>query len=302
MHTFRRLFVAHDFSPASDEALRQAHERAQGTGGHLAVCHIIPNDLRSDLLFPHISRVAALKIPLEMTQVADTLSARVIEITGRTEGKFEVIVDDGTPQALLLSHAEEWKADLLFMGSHGQTSAVDVMLGSITNSVIRHAHCPVFIVRHGRQSKRIIAGTDFSEPSLPAIKAAADEAERTDSKLTVVHSLDLIWTPVSYPAMAFGGAPIEMSPDQIQELEEIAKKKLDDLLKHSHVTAETRVVTGSAGTALIEIASETKAQLIVVGTVGRTGLRRALLGSVAEAVAKGAPCSVLVVRAEKKQQ
>jgi nucleotide-binding universal stress UspA family protein len=97
--------------------------------------------------------------------------------------------------------------------------------------------------------------------------------------------------------MAFGGTPFEMSPDQIKELEEIAQTKLDDFLKHSHVTAETRVVTGPAGATLIEIASETKAQLIVVGTVGRTGLRRALLGSVAEAVAKGAPCSVLVVRA-----
>jgi nucleotide-binding universal stress UspA family protein len=56
------------------------------------------------------------------------------------------------------------------------------------------------------------------------------------------------------------------------------------------------VTTGSAGTALIEIASERKADLIVVGTIGRTGLRRALLGSVAETVAKGAPCSVLIVR------
>jgi len=296
MHKFRKLFVAIDFSPDSDEALRQAHERAKSTGAHLAVCHIVPNSLRSDLLFPQITQVAALQVPLEIAKVAETVALRVAEITGRSEGEFELIVDDGAPQALILSHAEEWKADLVFMGSHGQTSAADVLLGSITNSVLRHAHCPVLIVRPGKHTGRIIAGTDFSDPALPAIHAAADEAERTGSKLTVVHSLDLVWAPASYPAMAFGGAPFEMSPDQIKELETIAQQRLEDSLKKAHVTADTLVTVGSAGTALIEVASEEKANLIVVGTVGRTGLRRALLGSVAEAVASGAPCSVLVVR------
>jgi nucleotide-binding universal stress UspA family protein len=62
------------------------------------------------------------------------------------------------------------------------------------------------------------------------------------------------------------------------------------------VPGEILVTTGSAGTALIDVAKERKADLVVVGTIGRTGLRRALLGSVAETVARGAPCSVLVVR------
>jgi nucleotide-binding universal stress UspA family protein len=73
-------------------------------------------------------------------------------------------------------------------------------------------------------------------------------------------------------------------------------RNLEESLKLLDITADTMVPQGPAGTALIEIASERKADLIVVGTVGRTGLRRALLGSVAESVARGAPCSVLVVR------
>jgi len=296
MHTFRKLFVAIDFSPDSDEALRQAHERAESTGAQLAVCHIIPNHLRSDLLFPHISRVAALRVPLELSESAGIVSTRVSEITGRTEEQFELIIDDGTPQALILSHAEEWKADLIFMGSHGETDAADALLGSITNSVLRHAHCPVQVVRPGKITRQIIVGTDFSEPAGIAVKAAAKESARVGAKLTVVHSLDLIWTPASYPAMAFGGSPIEMSGEQIKELEAVAQTRLDESLKQFHITAETLITVGPAGNALIEIANERKAQLIVVSTVGRTGLRRALLGSVAEAVAKGAPCSVLVVR------
>jgi len=296
MHNFRRLFVAIDFSPDSDEALRQAHERAESTGAQLAVCHIVPNHLRSNLLFPHISRIAALNVPMELSEFTSTVSTRVSEITGRTEGQFELIVDDGTPQASILSHAEEWKADLIFMGSHGETSAADALLGSITNSVLRHAHCPVLVVRPGKITRQIITGTDFSEASWVAVKAAAKEAARISATLTIVHSLDLIWTPVSYPLLAFGGTPIEMSGEQIHELKTIAEQRLDEFLKQSHIAAETLVTVGSAGSSLIEIASEKKAQLLVVGTVGRTGLRRALLGSVAEAVARGAPCSVLIVR------
>jgi nucleotide-binding universal stress UspA family protein len=296
METFRRLFVAIDFSPSSDEALRQAHERAVSTGAQLAVCHIFPNELRSNLLFPHISRIAALKVPLDTKQLAESAAARVTEITQRTQTEFELIVDDGTPQALILERAEEWRADLIIVGSHGQTSAADALLGSVTDSIIRHAHCPVLIVRSGKHTGRILAGTDFSAPALPALKAAAEEANRVGGKLTVVHSLDLIWAPLAYPAMAFGGAPITVSPNQIKELETVATQRLEDSLKQLKVTGDTLVTNGPAGIALIEVASERNADLIVVGTVGRTGLRRALLGSVAETVAKRAPCSVLIVR------
>jgi nucleotide-binding universal stress UspA family protein len=296
MDKFRKLFVAIDFSPNSDEALRQAHDRALSTGAQLAACHIVPNELRSNLLFPDISRITALKFPLEMKQIAEAAAARVAEITGRTEGEFELIVDDGTPQALILSRAEEWLADLIIVGSHGQTSAADALLGSVTDRVIRHAHCPVLIVRPGKRTGRIVAGTDFSDPVLPALRAAGDEAERTGAELTVVHSLDMVWSLAAYPALAFGGAPFNISAEQIKELELVATQRLEESLKQLNVSGDTLVTTGPAGRALIDIASERKADLIVVGTIGRTGLRRALLGSVAETVAKGAPCSVLIVR------
>ena len=296
MDTFKKIFVAIDFSPSSDEALRQAHKRALATGAELAVCHVVPNELRSNLLFPHISRIAALSFTLDMKKIAEEASARVAEITGRGTGEFELIVDDGTPQALILGTAEEWLADLIMMGSHGQTSAADALLGSVTDSVIRHAHCPVLIVRREERTHRIIAGTDFSDPSLPALRAAADEAKRVGGELTVVHSLDLVWSAAAYPAVAFGGAPFNIPGEQIKELEAVAGRRLEESLRQLNISGETIVVTGPASTALIDIASERDADLVVVGTIGRTGLRRALLGSVAETVARGAPCSVLVVR------
>jgi nucleotide-binding universal stress UspA family protein len=296
MNNFQKLFVAIDFSPSSDEALRQAHERAISTGAQLVVCHIVPNELRSNLLFPHISRIAALEFPLDVKDISESASARVAEVTGRKAEEYELIVEDGTPQALILGTAEESLADLIVMGSHGQTSAADELLGSVTDSVLRHAHCPVLVVRPGKNTRRIVAGTDFSDPALPALKAAADETVRVGGELTVVHSLDLVWSPAAYPAMAFGGAPFDISPEKKQELERIATERLEESLRQLNVAGNAVVATGSAGTALIDVATEKNADLVVVGTIGRTGLRRALLGSVAETVAKGAPCSVLVVR------
>ncbi len=296
MSIYKKIFVAVDFSPISDEAIRQAHQRAQSEGAQLAVCHVVPNDLRTDLLFPHISRIAALNIPLEMNQVADEVSTRVMDITGRTGNDFTVFTDDGPPHALIVKRAEEWKADLIVMGSEGENSSDDAVLGSVTSSVLRHAHSPVLIVRSGNRSRSIIAGTDFSDPSLPAVKAAAEEANRTGAQLTVIHSLDLIWSPAAYPALAFGGAPFNMSDAQIEELEVVAKTRLDESLAKAGIAGNTLVTTGPAGEALINVANGENAELIVVGTTGRTGIPRALLGSVAETVAKKAPCSVLVVR------
>ena len=296
MTSSSKLFVAIDFSPSSDEALRQAHERAVSTGAQLFVCHIVPNELRSNLLFPHITRIAALEFPLDVKHIADAASARVTEITGRKSEEFELIVEDGAPQALIPGIAEESLADLIIMGPHGKTGAAEPHLGSVTNSVIRHAHCPVLVVRSPKNTRRVVVGTDFSDPALPALKAAADEITRTGGELTVVHSLDLVWSPAAYPAMAFGGAPFNISAEKMQELERIATERLEESLRQLNVPGKTLVTTGSAGAALIDVAKEQDADLVVVGTIGRTGLRRALLGSVAETVAKGAPCSVMVVR------
>src|SRR5437764_11778615 len=121
MEDSRKVFVAIDFSSSSDEALRKAHERAASAGAKLAVCHIVPNELRSNLLFPHISRIAALKLPLATKHIAEAASQRVTEITGRSAEDFELFVDDGKPQALIVARAEEWLADLIVMGRHGQT-------------------------------------------------------------------------------------------------------------------------------------------------------------------------------------
>jgi nucleotide-binding universal stress UspA family protein len=290
---FKRVFAAIDFSPSSDEALRQAHERASAPDVKLCVCHIVPNELRSNLLFPHLNRFAAESVPAEVDRAAEAVANRVIQVTGRASSEFEVNVDHGAPYAEILKAAESWNADLIIMGSHGMTSAAGVLLGGVTHKVIRHAHSAVLVSR-ARKSGGIVAGTDFSDPALPAIRTAVEESQRTGRPLTVVHSLDLPIPLLTH--VPYGAPPPILSSEDDAELNRLARERLVEALRKFNATGETLVTVGPAAFALITAAEQSNADLLVVGTVGGTGFGRILLGSVAEKTASQAPCSVLVTR------
>lgn len=144
------------------------------------------------------------------------------------------------------------------------------------------------------QIRRIVVGTDFSEPSHPALKAAASTARREGASVFLVHVID--------PLPHIGpGLDAVMGTDALREgMEEYAKQHLRDLRESLFVgiEVETHILySPNSGMAMTDFAERVDADLIVVGTHGRNGIQRLMLGSVAEKVTRLAPCSVLVVRA-----
>lgn len=142
--------------------------------------------------------------------------------------------------------------------------------------------------------QRIVVGTDFSEPSFPALKAAAAMARRDGAKVFLAHVID--------PLPHIGpGLDAVMGTDSLREgMEEYAKKHLQDLRESLFVDIDVEkhiLYSPNAGMAMTDFAERVEADLIVVGTHGRNGIQRLMLGSVAEKVTRLAPCSVLVVRA-----
>ena len=138
--------------------------------------------------------------------------------------------------------------------------------------------------------RKIIVATDFSEPSKNAVAMAVDLARRLDAELTIVH----VW---QLPALASASAEYALA-DMVGPLIDAARDQLD--LETSRVKAMLPTVTsdlrgGGCWDQIIETARERKADLIVLGTHGRTGVRRALLGSVAESVVRHSPIPVLAV-------
>ena len=138
--------------------------------------------------------------------------------------------------------------------------------------------------------ERVIAAIDFSESSLLAMETALHLMPETGGFLWLLHVLE----------MPRGIDPIGVLQPSIDELEAEALERLQELIPDNpekEMRIERRVARGSPAKTIAHEARETDADLIVVGTHGRTGLARMLLGSTAEALLRKAPCQVLVVKA-----
>jgi len=146
--------------------------------------------------------------------------------------------------------------------------------------------------------KLILVPTDFSAPSAQALRYGSALAKRFSAHLLVIYA-DLFMPPVDFTASAAGSFSLPR-----EEMIEAARGQLRKFAEANiprAVTCDTRVVVRGAVDAIFTQASESGADLIVMGTHGRTGLRRLLIGSVAEAVMRLASVPVIVVHAESKQ-
>jgi nucleotide-binding universal stress UspA family protein len=142
--------------------------------------------------------------------------------------------------------------------------------------------------------RKILAPTDFSEASEPALRLAIDFAERFSATVTLVHAFGLPVYPVTEGV-------ILPSPETVTEL----VMQIDEQLAASRqralrpgVEIETRSIQGPPARAIVELARDERFDLIIIGTHGRTGLKRLALGSVAEHVVRAATVPVLTVRAD----
>ncbi|MEM8863913.1 MAG: universal stress protein [Planctomycetota bacterium] len=136
----------------------------------------------------------------------------------------------------------------------------------------------------------ILYVTDFSPNSVPALHHASKLAAQTGEDLVVAHVSDVLPTPDN-------PSPVYHSLPSIIAAETAAKEQLDQIEPTAPgVTIVRRLLHGDPAEEIIRHANEIRAQMIVLGTHGRTGLLKLLMGSVAEAVVRGADCPVVVVK------
>jgi nucleotide-binding universal stress UspA family protein len=140
--------------------------------------------------------------------------------------------------------------------------------------------------------RRILVPTDFSPPSHAALDMAIELGRRFGAEITLMHAHQV-------PSYLYPEGMMPVSADILADLERSIVAELGRLAAFASaagVPAATRHAIGIAVDEIVRAASELPADLIVMGTHGRTGLRHALLGSVAEKVVRRAPCPVLTVR------
>lgn len=296
----RPVLCAYDVGDSSDENLRQADAQARAMEAPLYVLHVVPNALRYHPLFPQLYGSESIELGALERRAGELLSQRVESVTGRRPGDFRAEVETGTPYAAIVRRAEDLDALITVVGGRPRDGTTRHLVGDTAEGVVRHAHGPVLVARPRPGSRRILAATDLSDPSLPAVEAAADQARRSSARLTLLHVVDLrsaeIGTSVPVPPGAYAPPP----PEAISALRQWGEAGLAAASERCGVPTERIVDEGVPAVAILRHAEGLPADLIVLGTAGMTAVKRLLLGSVAEAVVRWAPCSVLVVRLHRE--
>jgi nucleotide-binding universal stress UspA family protein len=210
----------------------------------------------------------------------------------------------GDPKTVVVDHAGETGADFIVLGSHEESDVMRFLLGSVARAVVRNAPCSVEIVRPGRGAgaMKVLLATDGSLCSLEAARSVASRPWPAGSEFRVISVVELspAWFRKPYPAYLdhkamedLRGEAMKRAQDAVAAAEQIvADAGLPE-------TGTVLVPSAAAREMIFQEAAEWGADLIVAGSHGRRGANRFLLGSVSEAVAFHAKCSVEIIRPKK---
>lgn len=279
------VVVPTDFSEGSQQALERALRLPLGPRSKVTLMHVIPDDI------PGVLRKEAIN---EAERSLEKQLARVHGLAmerGLSPKQFvtDVVEGDGVEQILKRAHTVE--ADVICMGRHGRASSLlDLHIGSTAKSVVKRGDVPVLIVRTTPKAsyQRALVSVDLTLASPKTLKAARPYVEEAQ-EVELLHAS-------SVPYEDFVVVSGEKAEAFREDAFRSATRDLKALITKTGFRAETKVVGGDARLLIIEEAKLRKAELIVVGTHGRRGVRKLILGSVAEWVMTHAECDVLVTR------
>ncbi len=294
-----KIAVGIDFSPESELAARQALDVARQVGGEVVLVHVAGTvELPAPGPRSDPSLLAAMDAyRATIARSVAHVRAQLEELRRRLSGQGPVVshvLADGFPDAGLRAAADGAGADLIMVGTHGRTGLRWFFLGSVAQDVVRTATTDVLVARGEQAARggyhRILVATDFSPASERALDRALELAAPGGTVDVVhFHHLPLV---VGTDALTYGRGPIEAS--LTDELQARGDRMLAARRKAGGPTLQFHVRHGFAVPGAVHWLEERPSGLAAVGSHGRRGFRGPVLGSVAEAVVRRAPCSVLI--------
>ena len=300
MLMIERILFPTDFSAGSEQAFDSALALANDFDAELHLLHAVvlhaddPNDPAH-----HFPDAEEIRKRLEQTaerRMATGLEARSTD--GLTVHRHQRRGISVAP--VILEQAGAIDADLIVMSTHGRRGLENMLLGSVTEEVLRLAECPVLTVRSGKDTPAypaavpLLVPVDFSEHSRGALTLARELAARFGGSVQVLHVFE---RPI-HPEIYLGGMPLD-SPD-FHTVETSLREALATFVGETPgpaVPSTLHVIEGRAVPGILEFAGENGTGLIVIATHGLTGLAHVLLGSVSEKIVRRAECPVLTARA-----
>jgi nucleotide-binding universal stress UspA family protein len=298
MLEMRRILCPVDFSDASRHALEHAAVIAKWYDAQVTALHVAPPVylVEGPLLFTDLP---AASMPTEADREARKEELRRwVEPLDTVGLPTEIRIEDGhNAAARILAEAGSLPADLIVMGTHGRTGFERLVLGSVTEKVLRKAACPVLTVpppaiRAAKPPfKRLLCPVDFSRPSIAALRFALSLAQESDARLTALHVL----------AEPGAGEPFEPfdTPEYRLRCEEDARQQLDALISteaRAYCEPITSLVWGKPYKKILEAAEREEADAIVMGVHGHNVVELMLFGSTTNQIVRHASCAVVTLR------
>jgi nucleotide-binding universal stress UspA family protein len=306
MVTIKRILCPVDFSEFSRLALRRAIAIATPQSAAVTALHVVPAP--APLFVPMLAVNAQMPLTLgpgQRESLRQALAAFVVT-ESRTGVPIDIDVIEASEAATvhgeILAQAERLGADLIVMGTHGRSGFERLLLGSVTEKVLRTSKQPVLTVgvhdAEGQTSasfRRIVCAVDFSDCSVAALTYAFALAAGSGAHLTAVNVV--AWEPLGYDPLV---GPADFAGFHVA-VERAARERLHEIVggfPAAGVEVEETVTSGKPHREILRLAGQQKADLVVLGIHGKNPVDRLLFGSTAEPVVRRAICPVLTVRAE----
>jgi nucleotide-binding universal stress UspA family protein len=288
--TFTKILSPTDFSPGAEQALRTATQLSVQTGSELVIMHSWyepPSIYSAQLTMP----------PTVEEQVLEDAERRLAsavaecKLAGVKRASSSLV--SGIPWCEIVALLANQSFDLCVIGTEGRSGLRRFLLGSVAEKVVRHAPCSVLAIHPDdtpRPLRHILIPTDLSEGAAFA-GSTATEIIASEGTITLLHVIEV---PISYagqhPVRSWEKTICQHARDELERYAQSLR-----LATTARIRTELRI--GHPGHDALElIEKDPSIDLVAIGSHGRTGIKRVLLGSVAEKIVRHAPRPVLVAR------
>lgn len=290
---FRNVLVATDFSASADLAFQRAAWLPLAPDPTFHVLAVTPEGVPS--------RMAA-ELDRDVKSMLAKASAELAASVEQKSGKAKVVpaVLRGTPFAEILRHARAEGVELIVLGRHGTWRIRDLFIGSTAERVVRKGEAPVLIVSQPASGRyqRPVAAVDVEDNSSQIVQFAAELLDEQAGPLTLLHASNLPFE--STLARSWSSDLMEDYRREREETANAAMRRFAAGLEGLGLPLEVVVRSGDPRGVIIRELLHQRADLVALGTHGRSGLAHAVLGSVAEWIIWSAPCDVAITRPEPR--
>lgn len=308
-----KLLLAVDQSKDSKVAINLLRQFQWPAGSSLLLLHVNTIEDEKRAISTKSSKGEKSGVKGKVIPHIHTELRRVEKMLASETLKVESIVLNGIPGQEILTAVQRRKIDLVVLGSRGLSRVSGLLMGSVSEWVLNDAPCSVLIARPtARKSKsasslNVLLATDGSSDVGKAVNVLKELVLPVRSNVMLLHVMKKYlyetWQCLNRKGRSWS-ALSKVAKDLCGERGIAGARLLQSTRKalssFSQMNIEECLVVGHEASGIIKMARQQKADLVVVGSKGTTGLRRIFLGSVSHHVSQHAPCSVLVVRSLKK--